>query len=64
LVNDHDPVPLNRQMGGMRPGQLAWEYVTRGPDIFRIRIRRIAPRTGSETSPAVPTSTVAGIRPA
>jgi len=64
LVNDHDPVPLNRQMGGMRPGQLTWEYVTRGPDIFRIRIRRIAPRTGSETSPAVPTSTVAGIRPA
>jgi len=64
LVNDHDPVPLNRQMGGMRPGQLTWEYVTRGPDIFRIRIRRIAPRTGSETSPAVPTSTVARIRPA
>lgn len=64
LVNDHDPVPLNRQMEGMRPGQLSWEYIVRGPDIFRIRVRRIAPLTGSESSPAVPTSTVAGIRPA
>ena len=64
LVNDHDPVPLNRQMEAKRPGQLAWEYITRGPDIFSIRVRRIAPLIGSETSPAVPTSTVARIRPA
>lgn len=42
LVNDHDPVPLNRQMGMMRPGQAEWSYVVRGPEIFRIRIRRIA----------------------
>ncbi|MGH9614067.1 MAG: DUF2249 domain-containing protein, partial [Bryobacteraceae bacterium] len=40
LVNDHDPVPLNRQMESMRPGQANWEYIKRGPDIFRIRIRR------------------------
>lgn len=61
LVNDHDPIPLNLQMDHMRPGQLAWEYVDRGPDIFRIRIRRIAPLTGKETSPAVPSATVAAI---
>lgn len=42
LVNDHDPVPLNRQMEGMRPGQANWDYIKRGPDIFRIRIRRAA----------------------
>jgi uncharacterized protein (DUF2249 family) len=60
--NDHDPIPLNRQMESMRPGQLTWEYIVRGPDIFRIRVRRIAPLSGSETSPAVPTGTVVGIR--
>ena len=48
LINDHDPMPLNRQMDTMRPGQLAWEYNKRGPDIFRIRIRRIAPMVGTE----------------
>ena len=64
LVNDHDPVPLNRQMDSLRPGQLAWEYLDRGPDIFRIRVRRVAPRTGSEVSPQVPATTVTEIRPA
>ena len=62
LINDHDPVPLNMQMERMRPGQLAWEYIVRGPDIFRIRVRRVAPLTGSEVSPAVPTGTVTAIR--
>lgn len=64
LVNDHDPVPLNRQMDSLRPGQLAWEYLDRGPDIFRIRVRRLAPRTGSEISPQVPATTVTEIRSA
>jgi uncharacterized protein (DUF2249 family)/mannose-6-phosphate isomerase-like protein (cupin superfamily) len=43
LINDHDPIPLNRQMENMRPGQVGWEYIKRGPDTFRIRIRRVAP---------------------
>lgn len=43
LLNDHDPIPLNRQFDSMRPGQALWEYIQRGPEIFRIRIRRIAP---------------------
>ena len=42
LINDHDPVPLNRQIYSMRQGQASWEYIQRGPEIFRIRIRRIA----------------------
>lgn len=42
LLNDHDPVPLSRQFESIRPGQAAWEYIERGPDLFRIRIRRIA----------------------
>lgn len=60
LINDHDPVPLNRQLEGMRPGQLSWEYIVRGPDLFRIRVRRIAPLSGSETSP-IPGNMVSGI---
>lgn len=48
LVNDHDPVPLSRQMESTRQGQVAWEYIQRGPDIFRIRIRRTAPSSASE----------------
>lgn len=42
LTNDHDPIPLNRQMEAMRPGQVKRRYITRGPDIFHIQIRRIA----------------------
>lgn len=48
LVNDHDPVPLMRQIDSMRHGQAALEYIQRGPDIFRIRIRRIAPSRPSD----------------
>lgn len=43
LLNDHDPIPLNRQFDMMRPGQALWEYVERGPELFRIRITRIPP---------------------
>jgi len=43
LLNDHDPVPLNRQFEMTRPGQASWEYIERGPGLFRIRIRKTAP---------------------
>lgn len=42
LLNDHDPIPLNRQFDSIRPGEAIWEYIERGPSLFRIRIRRIA----------------------
>lgn len=48
LINDHDPVPLHGQMEAMRP----WEYIVRGPEIFRIRVSPIARLCGSETSPS------------
>jgi uncharacterized protein (DUF2249 family)/quercetin dioxygenase-like cupin family protein len=41
LVNDHDPVPLRMQIEQARPGEMAWEYETRGPELFRIRISRV-----------------------
>jgi len=47
LINDHDPVPLGMQIERMQPGQVSWEYDERGPDVFRIRIKRIA---SSETA--------------
>lgn len=64
LVNDHDPMPLHRQMESMRPDQHTWEYLRRGPDIFQIRVRRIAPLTGTEVSPGLPSHTISGIRSA
>jgi uncharacterized protein (DUF2249 family)/quercetin dioxygenase-like cupin family protein len=42
LLNDHDPIPLNRQFEMIRPGQAFWEYIERGPSLFRIRIRKLA----------------------
>jgi uncharacterized protein (DUF2249 family)/quercetin dioxygenase-like cupin family protein len=50
LINDHDPIPLNRQMENTRPGQVGWEYIKRGPDTFRIRIRRVATYSGGHTA--------------
>lgn len=48
LLNDHDPIPLNRQFDTIRPGQALWEYIQRGPDLFRIRITRVAPSSPSD----------------
>jgi uncharacterized protein (DUF2249 family) len=44
LINDHDPQPLRRQMERMREGEVGWEYIERGPELFRIRITRVGPR--------------------
>lgn len=62
LINDHDPVPLHGQMDAMRPQQLTWEYIVRGPGIFRIRVSRIAPLTGSEKQQNAAPQTVVGIK--
>lgn len=62
LINDHDPIPLHGQMEAMRPQQLAWEYIERGPGIFRIRVSRTAPLTGSESSPSMAPQNVVGIK--
>lgn len=42
LLNDHDPIPLNRQFDSVRPGEASWEYIERGPELFRVHIQRIA----------------------
>lgn len=48
LLNDHDPVPLHGQLENLRPGQAAWEYLERGPSLFRIRIRRTTPSSPAD----------------
>ena len=58
LLNDHDPVPLNRQFESIRPGQALWEYIERGPSLFRIRIRRIASPTAADVHMELPAQQV------
>lgn len=40
LVNDHDPIPLYYQFAVEYVGQFHWEYVERGPALWRVRISR------------------------
>ncbi len=42
LVNDHDPVPLRYQIFAEYPDCFGWDYVEQGPDVFRVRITRLA----------------------
>jgi len=41
LVNDHDPKPLFYQFQAERPGTFSWEYLERGPDVWRVRIGKV-----------------------
>ncbi len=40
LVNDHDPVPLYYQFAAEHRGGFRWEYLERGPEIWRVRISK------------------------
>ena len=41
IVNDHDPVPLRRQIEARYPDAYAWTYLLRGPELWQVEIRRI-----------------------
>jgi uncharacterized protein (DUF2249 family)/iron-sulfur cluster repair protein YtfE (RIC family) len=41
LLNDHDPKPLRFQFEAQAPGQIGWEYLVQGPEIWRVRISRL-----------------------
>ena len=49
LVNDHDPVPLYYQFAAEYRGGFRWEYLERGPEMWRVRISKgqFADRTAS-----------------
>ncbi len=40
LVNDHDPMPLYYQFNVERPGAFGWEYVEKGPEVWRVNISK------------------------
>lgn len=41
LVNDHNPKPLYAQLQAARSGQLSWEYLEEGPEVWRVRIGKV-----------------------
>lgn len=43
LVNDHDPKPLYYQFQAEHGGEFSWEYLESGPDVWQVRIGRVAP---------------------
>lgn len=42
LVNDHDPKPLYYQFQAEHGGEFSWEYLEEGPNVWRVRIGRVA----------------------
>jgi len=40
IVNDHDPKPLYYQFQAERPGELEWEYLQEGPDVWRVKLTK------------------------
>lgn len=42
IVNDHDPKPLYYQMQAEQPGQFSWDYLENGPEVWRVRISKLA----------------------
>jgi uncharacterized protein (DUF2249 family)/quercetin dioxygenase-like cupin family protein len=41
LVNNHDPKHLRDEFDADLPGSYGWEYVERGPQVWRIRISKL-----------------------
>lgn len=42
LVNDHDPKPLYYQFDAEHKGEFTWDYLEQGPEVWRVRIGRVA----------------------
>jgi uncharacterized protein (DUF2249 family) len=42
LVNNHDPKHLRAEFDADHPGSYGWDYLDRGPSVWRIRISKIA----------------------
>ena len=42
LINDHDPKPLYYQLMAERPGQIGWDYLESGPEVWQVRITKLA----------------------
>jgi len=42
LLNDHDPMPLRYQFEAEHAGQFTWEYLEKGPAVWRVAIGKSA----------------------
>jgi uncharacterized protein (DUF2249 family) len=42
LVNDHDPKPLYYQLAAENAGEFSWDYLEEGPEVWQVRIGRLA----------------------
>lgn len=40
LVNDHDPKPLYYQFAAEKTGQFEWNYLERGPEVWKVAIEK------------------------
>lgn len=40
ITNDHNPAPLSYQLQALYPDKYGWEYLERGPECWRVEIRR------------------------
>lgn len=47
VVNDHDPKPLYFQLQARAPAGFSWDYLQRGPDVWRVTIRKLARSHGT-----------------
>ena len=43
LINDHDPIPLRRHFDEKHDGAFGWEYLEKGPGVWRVLISRLGP---------------------
>lgn len=41
LINDHDPMPLYYQFSAERPNQFEWEYIEKGPEVWKVNISKL-----------------------
>jgi uncharacterized protein (DUF2249 family) len=41
LINDHDPMPLYYQFNAERPNKFSWEYVEKGPEVWKVNISKL-----------------------
>lgn len=61
LINDHDPIPLHRQIDATRPGQAEWCYLERRPEFFHIRVRRVGALRSAESWKTVQPEALLGV---
>jgi len=40
LINDHDPKPLYYQFLHEREGLFSWEYIEKGPELWKVKITK------------------------